>query len=319
MTNKIIIINGDPNSINSEIIYKCWKKIGKSLKKNIYLISNVELFRKQLKKLNYKLKLKKVKNINESTEYEGIKILDVKLDFKNPFKVSKKSSSEFIIKSLTLAHNLALNRSVKGIINCAIDKTLLNKKNLGVTEYLASKCGVKDGSEVMLIANNKLAVSPITTHISLKEVPKKISVKIIQKKIRSINFWFKKRYKRKPKIALLGLNPHNSEFRKNSEEISIILPSIKKLNKESINVDGPLVADTLFIDNYKNYDVIVGMYHDQVLAPFKTLFKFDAINITLGLKYARVSPDHGTAKDLIGKKVANPISLMNCIKFINKS
>ena len=130
---------------------------------------------------------------------------------------------------------------------------------------------------------------------------------------------FKKRYKKRPKIAVLGLNPHNSELKKNSEEIKIILPSIKKLKKKSIYVDGPLIADTLFINNYKNYDVIVGMYHDQILTPFKTLYKFDAINITLGLNYLRVSPDHGTAKDLIGKNKASAVSLINCINFINKT
>ena len=106
---------------------------------------------------------------------------------------------------------------------------------------------------------------------------------------------------------------------KNSEEIKIILPSIRKLKKKSIYVDGPLSADTLFINDFKYYDVIVGMYHDQILTPFKTLYKFDAINITLGLNYPRVSPDHGTAKELIGKNRANEVSLINCLNFINKT
>ena len=85
-----------------------------------------------------------------------------------------------------------------------------------------------------------------------------------------------------------------------------------------MNVNGPLVADTIFINEYKNYDLLVGMYHDQVLSPFKALFNFDAINITLGLKYIRVSPDHGTAVNLIGKKRANPSSLINCVNFLDK-
>ena len=85
-----------------------------------------------------------------------------------------------------------------------------------------------------------------------------------------------------------------------------------------LNLNGPLIADTLFIKNYKKFDVIIGMYHDQVIAPFKTLYKFDAINITLGLKYLRVSPDHGVALDLIGKNKANASSLVECINFINK-
>ena len=83
-------------------------------------------------------------------------------------------------------------------------------------------------------------------------------------------------------------------MKKNSEEKKIIIPAILKL-KKGIKLSGPLVSDTLFIKDFKNYDVIVGMYHDQVLTPFKTIFKFDAINITLGLKYLRVSPDHGNS------------------------
>ena len=114
------------------------------------------------------------------------------------------------------------------------------------------------------------------------------------------------------------MNPHNSEFRKNSIEQKIIIPTIKKLKNKGINIKGPFSADTIFINEYKKYDVVVGMYHDQVLSPFKALFKFDAINITLGLKYLRVSPDHGVAHDLINKRKANPTSLLKCIKFISK-
>ena len=83
-------------------------------------------------------------------------------------------------------------------------------------------------------------------------------------------------------------------------------------------INGPLVADTLFVNNYKKYDVIVGMYHDQILTPFKTIFKFDAINITLGLKYIRVSPDHGTAKNIIKEKKRKSDSLIKCFQFLNK-
>ena len=170
----------------------------------------------------------------------------------------------------------------------------------------------------MLIRNSKLAVSPITTHSDLKYVAKKISKKLIINKIKSINLNFSKIFLRKPKIAILGLNPHNAEFRKNSEESKFIIPSIKYLKKQNIKISGPFAADTIFINDYKKYDVIVGMYHDQVLAPFKTLYKFNAINLTLGLKYLRVSPDHGIAKNLIGKNKANSSSLYECIKFYNK-
>ena len=318
MKKKIILISGDPNSINSEIIFKSWKKLSVSTKKKIYLISNYDLIKKQFKKLNYSIKIEKVRDINEDIQSSNLKIINIDLKFKNPFNVSKSKASRFVIESLNLAHKFAFDKSVLGLVNCAIDKKLLNKNKIGVTEYLASKCHIKDHSEVMLIKNKKLSVCPVTTHLNIREISGSINkVKIINK-TKTINSWYIKRLKMKPKIGILGLNPHNAELRKESEEKKIIIPVIKKLKKMGIRVKGPLVSDTVFISEYKNYDIIVGMFHDQVLAPFKALFKFDAINITLGLKYLRVSPDHGTAINLIGKNKADPSSLIKCIDFINK-
>ncbi len=318
MNRKIIIITGDPNSINSEIIFKSWKKISNKLKKKIYFISNLELLKSQFRKLGYNCSVKKVKNINENFNDKTLKIIDVKLKFRDPFKVSHSDASKFVINCLNIGHKLALRKDVLGIINCPINKKLLNKKNYGVTEFLAKKNSLKNKSEVMLIKNNKLAVSPITTHIDLKDVYKNVKKDLIIKKVKVINQWFIKNFRKKPKIGMLGLNPHNAELRNDSHEIKVIVPSISILKKAKINIYGPLVSDTLFINEYKNYDVIVGMYHDQVLTPFKTLFKFKAINITLGLKYLRASPDHGVASKLIGKKRADNSSLLECLNFFKK-
>ena len=314
---KIIILSGDPNSINSEIIFKSWKKINKSIKK-IYLISNYELIKKQFKILKYKIKTQKVEDINELSNNDNLKILNVDLKYSNPFNVEKKSASSFIIKSLNLGHKLAQNKqSVLGLINCPINKNLLPKRFIGATEFFADKCKIKKNSEVMLIKNNILSVSPITTHLEVKKIPQNINKLVIINKVKQINSWFKKVYKIKPNIAVLGLNPHNSELKKTLKK-KIIIPAIRTLKKLGLKVSGPLVADTIFINDYKKFDVIVGMYHDQVIAPFKTLFKFDAINMTLGLKYLRLSPDHGTAKDIIFKNKANPYSLIKCINTILK-
>jgi 4-hydroxy-L-threonine phosphate dehydrogenase PdxA len=319
MKKKIILVSGDPNSINSELIYKSLKKLNTSNKKKIYLITNFNLIEKQLKKLNYKMKFEVVKDIHEQTNGKKIKIINIDLKFKDPFNLPKDVSSKFVQKSLNLAHKLAMTKNVIGLINCPINKNLLNAGKTGVTEYLASKCNIKNNSEVMLIKNKKMSVSPITTHVDIKEVSKKISKTKIVKKVLTINKWFKTIYKKKPSIGILGLNPHNAEFRKKSEEKKIIIPAISYLKRMGIDVKGPLVSDTIFMQEYKNYDVIVGMFHDQVLTPFKALFKFDAINITLGLKYLRASPDHGIAVNLIGKNKANPKSLIKCIEFMNKS
>lgn len=316
--NKIVLIAGDPNSINSEIIFKTWKKINNNIKKKIYLIVNFELFRLQLKKFNFKIKLIKVKNFHNDQKINGLKIIDVPLNFSNPFKVTHKNASKYIRKSLNLGHKLSNDKKFKGLINCPINKGLIHKsKKTGVTEYLASKCKIKDRSELMLIYNKKLSVAPVTTHIDIKKVSKKITSKLIIKKMLTLNTQFKKLFKKKPKICLLGLNPHNSELLDGSEEVKKIKPSVLFLKKKGLVIEGPFAADSIFIDNYKNYDVVVGMYHDQVLAPFKSMFKYDAINLTLGLDYIRVSPDHGTATNIIGKNKSNYTSLLQCIKFIN--
>lgn len=318
MNNKIIIIAGDPNSINSEIIYKAWKKIDNNIKKRLYLIANYDLLNKQYKKLKYKINIIRIKDIRDNIISTNLKIIDIPINFKNPFKVSFNTSSKYVLKSLDLAHFLAKNKRVKAIINCPINKNLIKVSNkIGVTEYFASKCKIKKSSEVMLIHNKKFSVVPLTTHLKVKNISKNITSDLIIKKLMTLNNEFTKIFKVRPKIGVLGLNPHNGELDKKSEEIRKIIPALSKLKKAGLNVHGPLVADTTFVNNYKKYNVIVGMYHDQVLTPFKTLFHFDAINITLGLNYLRISPDHGPAIDLIGKNKANYLSLLQCIKFIN--
>ena len=232
MKKKIIIVSGDPNSINSEIIYKSWKKLNRSLKRRIYLISNYRLIKSQFKKLKYRTYLKKISNINEAINCDKLKIINIPLKFIHPFKVKHNSASTFIINSLDFAHKLASRNDVSGIINCPINKTMLKKKNIGVTEYLASKCKLKINSEVMLIRNKKLPVSPVTTHIDVKDISKKINKKLIINKVEQINLWFKKNMKKKPIIGILGLNPHNAELRKDSEDRKIIIPTIKSLKKK---------------------------------------------------------------------------------------
>ena len=318
MNRKIVLVGGDPNSINSEIIYKCWKKLPNKIKKRIILISNYKLLKDQFKKLNYNIKLSNEQNLFKLNKSNELKILNIKLDYKDPFKVPLKSAKPFVLKSLDLAHKLALNKQIAGIINCPINKNLLGNKKIGVTEYLANKCLVKKNSEVMIIRNKELMISPITTHLDIRSISNKINKKLIITKINVINSWFKKTFKRQPVIAVLGLNPHNAELRKNSEEKKIIIPAIKNLKKSGFKLDGPLSSDTIFINNYKNYDLIVGMYHDQILGPFKALYKFDAINLTLGLKYIRVSPDHGVAVDRINKKTSSAVSLIKCFDYIDK-
>ena len=318
MTKKILIIAGDPISINSEIIFKSWNKLSPFLKKKIIIISNFELLQAQFKKLKYSIKVKKIYSLNEVADRNILKVINISIKYKNPFKISNKNISKFVLDSLNLGHTLSLRKDVLGLINCPINKRVFNKKKIGVTEFLASKNLIRNNSEAMIIKSDKISVSPITTHIDIKDVSKKLKNLIIINKIKTIDKWFKLKLKKTPKIGVLGLNPHNAELRKDSEEKKIIIPSIKILKNLKIKVEGPLVADSIFVNNFKNFDILVGMYHDQVLIPIKSLYKFDAINITLGLKYLRVSPDHGVATSLINRNKADCSSLIKCIKFVNR-
>ena len=128
-----------------------------------------------------------------------------------------------------------------------------------------------------------------------------------------------KRYvNKKVKIAVTGLNPHCESIDRFKEDKKIILPAVNYLKKENFSIYGPYPADTIFLNNNrKKFDIIIGMYHDQVLAPIKTLFEYDAINITLGLPFIRVSPDHGPNEKMMGKNNSNFLSMLNSIRFLD--
>tara|TARA_B100000900_G_C20563126_1_gene709811 strand:- start:1389 stop:1847 length:459 start_codon:yes stop_codon:yes gene_type:complete len=150
-------------------------------------------------------------------------------------------------------------------------------------------------------------------------ISKKISKKILREKIKIIDQFYRKYLKFRPRIAVTGLNPHCESILKYNEDEKILLPAIKLAKKMNYNVKGPFPADTIFLkDNRKNFDVILGMYHDQVLSPFKTLFEYDAINITMGLPFLRLSPDHGPNEKMIGKNLSNPVSLIKALEFLDK-
>ncbi len=314
------IISGDPNSINSEIIAKAWRKKNNFGNLNVFIIGSFLLLKKQFLKIGYPVQLRKINKVTNQNFKKSLNVLDVPVKFKNPFKVPVRDKEKYIKASFKLALDLVDKKKIVGLINCAVNKKDLSHKKefSGVTEFLAKKKDVL-GKEAMLIYNNSLSVSPITTHVKLSSVAKNISKKRIITKTIAIDNFFKKRLKIKPKIGILGLNPHNDELRKKSEEKKIIIPAINYLKKKRILVQGPISPDTAFLDyKKKGFDVLVGMYHDQVLAPFKAIFKFNAINITVGLPFLRITPDHGIGEDIIKKNKANPKSLVDSINFFKK-
>ena len=299
----ILIVPGEPKSIFFEILFKSLKSI--KIKSPLIIICNGKLLYKEIRRFNFRKKIEK---------------FDQKIIKKNKIyliDISNSNPQTYIQKCFDYAFSLLKIGLTNKFINGPINKTkTLKKKYLGITEYISHSFDQKKFA--MLIYNQRLSVCPITTHLPVSQISKKINRKLIREKIIIVNDFYKKFLGIKPKIAVTGLNPHCESVLNFNEDEKIILPTIKSLKKK-INVKGPFPADTIFLsNNRKKFDVIIGMYHDQVLGPIKTLFEYNAINITLGLPFLRITPDHGPNEKMIGKNKSNPISLIKAIKFLDK-
>ena len=315
----IIIVAGEPNSIFLEIFFKVLKK--NKILSPIILITSHKLLNMQMKKLRFKKKVHLLSpslldkyNLNN----KSINLINVEYNPNKAFEKISAKSNIFIENSFKLAFKIIKKYKFHKFINGPISKkNFLNKRFLGITEYISKK--IKTKNTCMLIYNKNLAVCPITTHLPIKLIAKKITKKIIVNKVALINNFYKQKFKLKPKIGILGLNPHCESIHRYNEDEKIIKPSIKDL-KNKYDVSGPYSADTMFLkENRKKFDVIIGMYHDQVLTPLKTLYEYDAINITLGLPFTRISPDHGPNERMLGMNKSNPTSLLKAIQFLDKS
>ena len=317
-TNKILIILGEPNSTFSEVLFKYFRsKFFKHNKNKIILIGNKKLFQKQMIKLKYNFKIKEISSLKKYTAKE-INIINVDYKFKKTFSEITSNSKKYIEKCFELGLKIMEEKKAQFIVNGPVSKKhFLNKKFPGITEYVANKTNSKE--PVMLIYNNNLSVSPLTTHIPIKNVYKYVKKRRIINNALKINKFYRSILNKNPQIAVLGLNPHCETISKISEEKNEIIPAIKYLTKKRIKISGPFSADTFFLEkNIKKYDVVIGMYHDQVLTPAKTLFKFEAINITLGLPFLKITPDHGPNYQMAGKNKSDPSSIFYAFNFLNK-
>ena len=317
--NPILIVSGEPNSVFLELFFKVINN--NKINSPIILISSKKLLNLQMKKLGFKNKIRLINAAKlkfYKLDNKTINLVDVKYNPDKAFEKISSKSNIFIKNSFELAFKIIKKYNIVKFINGPISKKyFLKKEFLGITEYISEKFLTK--KTCMLIFNKKLSVCPITTHLPLKLVSKKITKKNIINKVTLINNFYKKNLKFKPRIAILGLNPHCESIHVFNEDEKIIKPSIKYLKKK-YNVSGPYPADTIFLkNNRKNFDVIIGMYHDQVLTPIKTLYEYDAINITLGLPFIRISPDHGPNETMMGKNLSNPLSLLRAIKFLDRN
>ena len=314
----ILIVPGEKKSIFFEIFFKSIKK---KFESPLIILTSEKTFKKELLRfytnIKYKtITIKDLKFVKLNNKY--LYLIDV-LNENLKIKKSKNFDIEILKSSFDIALDLIKKNFTHKFINGPINKKkFLNKKFPGITEFIAHKFKKKNYG--MLIYNKELSVCPLTTHLPIKVVAQNINQQKIINKVKIIDNFFKRKLKYKPKIAIAGLNPHCESYLEFNEDEQIVSKAVSKCLKLGINIKGPLSADTLFIkENRKKFDVILGMYHDQVLGPLKALFEYDAINITMGLPFLRVSPDHGPNEKMVNKNLSNPTSLIRALEFLDKN
>ncbi|MFN6945570.1 MAG: 4-hydroxythreonine-4-phosphate dehydrogenase PdxA [Cytophagaceae bacterium] len=310
---------GDFNGIGPEIIIKTLSD-NRLLKLCIPVIYG-----------SYKVfsKYKKLFNIQEELNFFQIKSIDQlnpkkvniincwEEDYEiNPGKGSPESGQSAFI-ALEKAVNDIIKGDIDGLVTAPIDKANIKSDKFnfpGHTEYLAHKAGNKE--TLMMMVSETMKVGLITTHIPINEVPNKLNKEVLEKKFSILTKSLKKDFGiTKPKIAVLGLNPHAGEQGlMGKEEEEIIKPFMEEMRQKGHLIFGPFPADGFFgKQSYKKYDAILAMYHDQGLTPFKALNFDSGVNFSAGLPFIRTSPDHGTAYDIAGKNIASDESFRQAV------
>ena len=241
----VLIVHGEPNSTFSEILFKYFKSTYfMKNKMRIILIGSKNLIEKQMQILNFDINLNKINTLKDSKK-NCVNILDVDYKFNKAFTKISKVSNTYIENCFKIAVDLVKKNKFTVLINGPVSKQhFLQKKFPGITEYISNKTNAKD--PVMLIYNKNLSVSPLTTHIPIKNVSKFIKKKKIINNVIKIDEFYKKILGKIPNVAILGLNPHCESIENISEEKKEILPAINHLNKKKIKVSGPFPADTFF-------------------------------------------------------------------------
>jgi 4-hydroxythreonine-4-phosphate dehydrogenase len=313
---------GDPGGIGPEVIVKALSRAEIRGCCNPVVIGDVTIMREAVKLSDLPLRIKTVSGIAGSRPAKGtIEVLDIRSRLPAKRGVPSGSSGKAFFKYIEKAVELASQNEVQAIVTAPISKESLKMAGYGWpghTEMLAELTHTKDFA--MMFVSEKLKVILCTIHIPLKEVPERVDEKIILRTIRLAEEGLEMLGIKKPRIAVAGMNPHAGESGiMGNEESGAIIPAVKKAQKEGMNVTGPFPPDVVFYKAYNNeFDIIVCMYHDQGLIPFKMLAFDTGVNVTVGLPVIRTSPDHGTGFDIAWKNKADPSSMIEAIKLAAK-
>lgn len=312
---KFVFTCGDINGIGPEIVVKVINRVYSPENKIVFICpANVlDIILKDLP-AKFQYRVSKKPDFNEDPGI--VDIYDIGKSKYQPGKPTRDSGLTSY-KAIRESFSLAVNSRVNAIITAPISKHALDLAGIsypGHTEMYAEWSGKKDF--VMMFISSKMNCSLLTIHEPLKDVPKLLNKKLLRSKLSVVIESMKRDFGFiNPKIALLGLNPHAGEKgRIGKEEISIFEPVILRLPYTDY-IKGPFVPDAFFANKlYKDYDMVIGSYHDQVLIPFKMMNFSSGVNYTAGLPIIRTSPDHGTAYDIVGQNIADESSMFESFR-----
>lgn len=313
---KVGITLGDPNGIGGEIILKAFEDSQMLELYTPVIFASTKLLSYYIKTFNLNIKIHGIKTMDEIVEG---KINVVRL-IKEPFMVNWGTvdpvAGELAVRSLKAATTALKENDIDVLVTAPIHKESIQSDDFkfpGHTDYLNQEL---EGESLMFMVSQDLRVGLLTDHVALKEVASQITEKLIKTKIGTIKESLKKDFGiTKPKIAVLGINPHvgdNGVIGTDDQET--LIPTLEELRKDGTLIFGPYPADSFFGNKkHLQFDAVLASYHDQGLVPFKTIAFGDGVNYTAGLSHVRTSPDHGTGFDIAGKGEANPSSFMQAI------
>jgi 4-hydroxythreonine-4-phosphate dehydrogenase len=321
----IALTLGDPAGIGPEITLRAFQDREASGLSPFAVIGDPALFQSRATQFGIAAPVVTIETIEDAVEAfaRGLPVLPLANPVHAVAGQPDKANAAGIIESIETAVALARAGRASCVATNPIAKHVLYDagfKHPGHTEFLAALAtepGARTPLSVMMLWSESLAVVPVTVHIPLAEVPQALTSALIVETGRIVAGDLASRFGiARPRLALSGLNPHAGESgAMGREDIEIVAPAVAQLREEGIDASGPYPADTMFHSRARaGYDVALCMYHDQALIPIKTIAFDDGVNVTLGLPFIRVSPDHGTAFDIAGKGIARPDSLIAALK-----
>lgn len=312
---RVGITHGDYNGIGYEIVFKALETEGMKDLFTPVFFGDPNRVNQTLRWLG--IEIPHINTIKSADEIEDgvLNIFDIGVNASESQKKGTPESGAAAVKALEMAVAEAMANTIDCLVTAPISKEAVQSASFsfpGQTEFLADRT---QSEARMILFDDKLRVSLLTTHLPIAKVPESVTVEAIQKALRSFNSSLQLDFGiRRPRIAVLSLNPHCGDGGLlGNEEIETIIPAIRGIQEEVLAF-GPFAADGFFsTDARKKFDGVLAMYHDQGLAPFKALAGPWGVNFTAGLPFVRTSPDHGTAFDIAGANVADPTSMRQAL------